>query len=313
MSPHVPAHPLASASAPACAGPRADMHAPPWPVPFGACDAHAHVVGDGFEYPFVASRSYTPPAAGERQYMRMLDGLGLTFGVLVQVSVHGTDNRLMLEVLRNHPQRLRGIAVSAPDIADAALHDMHDAGVRGLRLNVSVGGGVGFEALEVLAARIAPMGWHLQLLTTPERLVEVAPRLAGLPVAVVIDHMASVRPAEGGVEHPAFRVMLDLLKRGRTWVKISGAYRASGLDRGWADVDPMAQALLAAAPDRLVWGTDWPHVHFGKRMMPTGETLDILGRWIPDAALRRRVLVENPAALYGFQASSGKKRETVRS
>jgi predicted TIM-barrel fold metal-dependent hydrolase len=115
--------------------------------------------------------------------------------------------------------------------------------------------------------RIAPMGWHLQLLTTPARLVEVAPRLPGLPVPVVIDHMASVRVVDGGTEHPAFRTMLELVRNGRTWVKISGAYRASAQDRDWADVDPMAQALLAAAPDRMVWGSDWPHVHFSKRMI----------------------------------------------
>jgi len=296
---HAPVHPLATDAAPACAGPRVDMQPLSWQVPFGACDAHAHVIGDGYEYPFVASRSYTPPAATEARYLRMLDGLGMTRGVLVQVSVHGTDNRLMLEVLRNHPRRLRGIAVAAADVGEPALRDMHDAGVRGLRLNVSVGGGVGFDALETLASRIAPMGWHVQLLTTPARLLDVAPLLPGLPVPVVIDHMASVGAADG-VEHPAFKTMLDLVKGGRTWVKISGAYRASAQDRGWTDVDPMAQALLAAAPDRLLWGSDWPHVHFSRRMMRTVETLESLGRWAPDPALRRRILVNNPAALYGF-------------
>ena len=299
MDRHAPAHPLATDAAPACAGPRVDTQPPSWPVPFGACDAHAHVIGDGYEYPFVADRSYTPPAATETRYLRMLDGLGLTRGVLVQVSVHGADNRLMLEVLRSHPRRLRGIAVAFPDVADSTLRDMHDAGVRGLRLNVSVGGGVGFEALETLASRIAPMGWHVQLLTTPARLFDVASRLPALPVPVVIDHMASVNAADG-IEHPAFKAMLDLVKGGRTWVKISGAYRTSAQDRGWSDVDPMARALLAAAPDRLLWGSDWPHVHFGRRMMRTGETLEVLGRWAPDPALRRRILVTNPAALYGF-------------
>jgi len=300
MPQHAPAHPLATEKAPACAGPHRDLHGPAWPVPFGACDTHAHVIGDGYEFPFAANRSYTPPAATEGQYLRMLDGLGLTHGVLVQVSVHGTDNRLMLEVVRNHPRRLRGVAVVAPEISERELRDLHEAGVRGLRLNVSIGGGVGFDALETLAAKIAPMGWHIQLLTTPARLVEVAPRLPGLPVEVVIDHMASVRVADGGINDPAFGTMLELLKGGRTWVKISGAYRASAQDRDWTDVDPMAMALIAAAPDRMLWGSDWPHVHFHKRMMPTGETLATLGRWIPDPALRKRVLVDNPAALYRF-------------
>ena len=177
---------------------------------------------------------------------------------------------------------------------------MHEIGVRGVRLNVSIGGGIGFDALEPLAQRIAPLGWHIQLLTTPQRLVEVAPRLPKLPVPVVVDHMAGVRPAEGGVKHPAFIAMLDLLKTGRGWVKISGAYRASAKDRGYEDVDPMAQALIQAAPDRMVWGSDWPHVRFHKPMMPTVDTLEILGRWLPDAAGRKRVLVDNPAVLYGF-------------
>jgi 2-pyrone-4,6-dicarboxylate lactonase len=292
-------HPLATEQAPACAPPRPEMRAPPWAVPFGACCCHAHVIGDGVEHPLVANRGYTPPPATETQYLRMLDGLGLTYGVLVQISVHGTDNGLMVEVLRDHPRRLRGVAVCAPDVADGELRMLNEAGVRGLRFNVTTGGGIGFEALESLAARIAPMGWHVQLLTTPERLVEVAPRLPALPVDVVIDHMAYIKPPDG-TNNPAYAVMLDLLKTGRTWVKISGAYRNSLQNHDWTDVDDVATGLIAARPDRLVWGTDWPHTHIAKPMHRTGETLDILGRWMPDAALRKRVLVDNPAALYGF-------------
>lgn len=299
MAQGAPDHPLATEVAPACAPARPDMRAPSWPVPFGACCAHAHVVGDGYEYPFVAMRGYTPPAATEKQYLHMLDGLGLTYGVLVQVSVHGTDNSLMVDVLHEHPRRLRGVAVCQPDVADAELEALNEAGVRGLRFNVTTGGGVGFEALETLARRIAPMGWHVQLLTTPERLVEVAPRLPALPVDVVIDHMAYVRPP-AGVAHPAYQVMLDLLGNGRTWVKISGAYRNSRQNHDWTDTDDVAMGLIAARPDRLVWGTDWPHVHISKPVMRTGETLETLGRWMPDPALRKRVLVDNPAKLYGF-------------
>ncbi|MGE3647520.1 MAG: amidohydrolase [Reyranellaceae bacterium] len=225
--------------------------------------------------------------------------MGLTHGVLVQISVHGTDNGLMVETLRDHPKRLRGVAVCAPDVPDAELQMLDEAGVRGLRFNVTTGGGIGFEALEVLAARVAPMGWHIQLLTTPERLVEVAPRLPALPVDVVIDHMAYIK-APDGVANPAYQVMLDLLKTGRTWVKISGAYRNSLQDHEWSDTDDVAMGLIAARPDRLVWGTDWPHTHRAKVMFHTGETLETLGRWMPDAALRKRVLVDNPAKLYGF-------------
>lgn len=299
MAQGAPSHPLATEQAPVCAPPRTDMRAPSWPVPFGATCCHAHVIGDGQEYPFVGNRSYTPPAASETQYLRMLDGLGLTHGVVVQISVHGTDNSLMVETLRDHPRRLRGVAVCAPDVADAELQELHEAGVRGLRFNVTSGGGIGFDALETLAARIAPLGWHVQLLTSPERLVEVAPRLPKLPVDVVVDHMAYVKPPLG-VENPAYAVMLDLLKGGRTWVKISGAYRNSLQNHEWSDVDDVATGLIAARPDRLVWGTDWPHTHISKPMFRTGETLEILGRWMPDAALRKRILVDNPTTLYGF-------------
>lgn len=294
-----PHHPLATASAPACTGPLPEMQRPTWPVPPGACDTHAHVIGDGVQYPFVADRSYTPPPATEAEYLRMLDGLGIDRGVLVQVSVHGTDNRLMLEVMRRHPERLRGVVVVPPTISEAELRLMHEIGVRGIRLNVSLGGGIGFDALETLADRIAPLGWHIQLLTTPARLVEVAPRLPKLAVPVVIDHMAGIHMPEG-MSNPAFRTMLELLKTGRTWVKISGAYRASVKDHGFEDVDPMAMALIEAAPDRMVWGSDWPHVRYHKPMMPTVETLELLSRWLPDAAARKRVLVDNPALLYGF-------------
>lgn len=293
-------HPLATASAPFCPPPLAEMHRPSFAVPPGACDTHAHVIGDGVKYPFVATRGYTPPPASEADYIRMLDGLGMDRGVLVQVSVHGTDNSLMLETMRKHPGRLRGITVSAPDVSDAELKAMNEAGVRGLRLNVAIGGGIGFDALEPLARRIAPMGWHLQFLTTAARMAEVAPRLPGLPVDVVIDHMAYVRPDEGGVNNPAFKALLKLLEGGRTWVKISGAYRNSSQQSGFTDVDPIARALIAARPDRLVWGSDWPHVHFDKPMMPTPSTLDILGRWTGDAGMLKRILVDNPAALYQF-------------
>ena len=299
MAHGAPDHPLATEQAPACAPPRPEMRAPPWPVPFGACCSHAHVIGNGEEHALVATRGYTPPPATETQYLRMLDGLGLTHGVLVQISVHGTDNSLMVEVLHDHPKRLRGVAVCAPDVPDAELQALNEAGVRGLRFNVTTGGGIGFEALETLARRIAPMGWHAQLLTSPEKLVEVAPRLPALPVDVVIDHMAYVR-APDGVANPAYQVMLDLMKNGRTWVKISGAYRNSLQNHDWTDADDVAMGLIAARPDRLVWGTDWPHTHISKPMFRTGETLEILGRWMPDAALRKRVLVDNPTALYGF-------------
>ncbi|HYM31433.1 MAG TPA: amidohydrolase family protein [Candidatus Cybelea sp.] len=291
---------LATQSAPLCRGPDPELVRPKWAVPPGACDAHAHVIGDGERYPFVADRVYTPTPASEQQYIAMLDALGLDRGVLVQVSVHGTDNRLMLETLGRHPKRLRGVAVVDTDVTSEDLKHMHALGVRGLRINVATGGGgVGFHALEPLAARIAPLGWHIQLFVLPKQLLEIAPRLGALPVPVAIDHMAVVR-AKDGVAHPAFQAMLVLLDSGRCWVKISGAYRISQKHPDYADTLPMAQALVARAPDRLVWGSDWPHVHVAGPMPKTGALLDLLAAWVPDERTRNRILVDNPAALYGF-------------
>lgn len=292
-------HPLATERAPACAGPLAAMSRPSWPVPPGACDTHAHVIGDGVRHPFVESRSYTAPAASEAEYLAMLDGLGIDRGVLVQVSIHGADNSLMVETLRRHPKRLRGIAVCPADVPDAELESLHDSGVRGLRINVTIGGGVGFDAMDRLAQRIAPMGWHLQFLIDPPRLIEAAPRLKTLPLPVVIDHIAGIPHAQG-TAHPAFAALLDLLKTGRTWVKLSGAYRQTNDLEGYSDTLAMPQALIAASPATMLWGSDWPHVHFSKPMIRTGGTLEVLGKWAPDATVRKHILVDNPARLYGF-------------
>ena len=292
-------HALATASAPACPGPFAEMTRPTWKVPAGACDTHAHVIGDGVKYPFVANRSYTAPEANEQQYIAMLDGIGCDRGVLVQVSIHGTDNSLMVEALKHHPKRLRGIAVCNADVPDKELKALHDAGVRGLRINVAVGGGVGFDAMERLAERIEPMGWHLQFLITPERLMEAAPRLGKMKLPVVIDHIAYI-PHQEGTKHPAFKTLLGLVKDGNTWVKLSGAYRATDDLLNYANTLDMPRALIAANAGRMVWGSDWPHVHFGKPMMKTGPLLELLGKWAPDEKVRHKILVDNPAKLYGF-------------
>jgi 2-pyrone-4,6-dicarboxylate lactonase len=295
----VPAHPLATTSAPATLPSFPEMTRPSWKVPAGATCTHAHVVGDGVKYPFTPTRSFTSPPAGEAQYLAMLDGLGLDRGVLVQVSMHGTDNSYVVDVLRKHPKRLRGVGVCAADVPDAELKMLHDAGVRGLRINLTLGGGVGFDAVDRLAERLKPMGWHLQFLIGPEKLLEYAPRMAKLPLPISIDHIAGIKH-EDGVKHPAFKALLDLVKGGNTYVKLSGAYRASNdLDR-YADTLAMPQALIAANPDRMLWGTDWPHVHLYQRMIRTGPTLDLLGKWAPDEKIRHKILVDNSARLYDF-------------
>ena len=230
----------------------------------------------------------------------MLDATGMTYGVLVQVSVHGTDNRKMLEVLRAHPKRLRGIAVVPLDLPQRELVALKDAGVVGLRLNVLYGGGIGFDQLEAYGALARDMGWHLQFLIDARDLTPLASRIGKLPVPVVVDHWGHF-PVSRGLEDPGFQTLVALARDG-AWVKLSGAYRNSVAGPPYADTIPFARAVHQAAPDRCVYGSDWPHVaHYG-RMMNVGELLDLMAGWIPDEAARNRVFVDNAHRLYGFGA-----------
>lgn len=269
-------------------------------VPPGAVDSHCHVIGAPPDYPFVAGRSYTPPPASPAAYIDLLDTMGMTYGVLTQVSVHGTDNRLMLETLTANRARLRGIAVLGLDASDAERAALQDAGVVGLRLNVLYGGGIGFERLEAYGTLCREMGWHLQFLIDAGELPKIAPQLAKLPVPFLIDHMGHF-PTSRGVDSEGFRTLLALVRDG-AWVRLSGAYRITVQGPPYDDTVPFAQALVAACAERCVWGSDWPHVANWGVMMTVADLLDLLARWVPDEELRRRVLVDNPHRLFGFGA-----------
>ncbi|VVE17207.1 GntR family transcriptional regulator [Pandoraea eparura] len=291
-----------AAGAPLCLGPLPEIDPPSFVVPFGAVDTHAHVIAASDAYPMVPERSYTPPPAPEDKYLAMLDATGMTYGVLVQISVYGTDNRYLLETLRRHPDRLRGIAVVSPDVTDAELEAMHAAGVRGLRINVLFGGGIGFMAMETLAHRIKDLGWHMQFLMDVNALPELMPRMTKLPVPGIVDHMGHT-PVAQGLDAPGFSALRALVRDHGYWVKLSGAYRISERFPTFEDVTPFAQALIEDAPDRMVWGSDWPHVSL-TRMPNTGALRNLLPLWAPDADTRRRILVDNPARLYGFPAAA---------
>lgn len=285
--------------APACPGPDPAPRGPTrFAVPRGAVDTHAHVIGVPPAHPFVDSRSYTPPAAPLERYLAMLDATGMSYGVLVQVSVHGTDNSLMVEALKAHRDRLRGIAVIPLGLPDKALAELKEAGVVGLRLNILYGGGIGFEQLEDYAALAREMGWHLQFLIDAGDLPPLAPKLGRLPVPFVVDHWGHF-PVSRGLGDAGFRTLLSLVRDGG-WVKLSGAYRNTVEGPPYADTIPFVRLLHEAAPERCVWGSDWPHVAHWQRMMNVGELLDLLADWVPDRAARERVLAANAHRLYGF-------------
>jgi predicted TIM-barrel fold metal-dependent hydrolase len=284
---------------PACPGPDPQPRAPRrFIVPKGAVDSHAHVIGLPPQYPFVANRAYTPPGASAAEYLSMLDRTGMTYGVLVQISVHGTDNRLLMETLAANRARLKGVAVASLDQPERAYDALRAGGVVGLRINTAHRGGAGLDVLDHYGDLCAEMAWHLQILVQAEELPALAPRLAKLPIPVVIDHMGLV-PGSEGVKHPGFQALLGLVEDG-AWVKLSGAFRLAGPAARYEETAPLARALLEAAPERCVWGSDWPHVATWDEMPNVGELLDLFAAWVPDAATRHRVLVENPHLLYGF-------------
>jgi predicted TIM-barrel fold metal-dependent hydrolase len=284
--------------APACPGPDPKPHGPrSFAVPAGAVDTHAHVIGLPPAYPFVESRSYTPPEATSFDYLAMLDATGMTYGVLIQVSVHGTDDRLMRETLRAQRRRLRGISVMPLGLPASAYEDAKADGVVGLRLNTLYGGGIGYDALADYEALALEMGWHLQFLLDARELPTLAPRLGRLKVPFIVDHMGHF-PAALGIGLTGFQTLVSLVRDGG-WVKLSGAYRLSEAPP-YAETNALAGALVAAAPDRCVWGSDWPHVANWRFMMNVGDLLDLLAAWVPDAGVRSRILVDNPQRLYGF-------------
>lgn len=267
-------------------------------APAGTVDCHFHIFGPFDRFPLDEGRHYTPPAALVPDYLAMAEAVGIERMVVVQASVYGTRNEVTLDAVRQFGvHRARAVAVIDESFDEAALRRLHEDGVRGVRFNMVSGNGTPEDQLDALARRVAPLGWHIQVYADGPKLLEVAPKLAALPVEVVIDHSGGVMAALG-TAHPQFQALLRLLDSGRAWVKVC-SYRASSAGAPWTDAAPNVRALVAAAPERCVWGTDWPH----PQMEPcpeAGVLLDQFMAWVPDAAVRQKVLVENAARLYGF-------------
>jgi predicted TIM-barrel fold metal-dependent hydrolase len=293
------------AQAPYCAGPDPNPKKPAFTLPPGACDCHAHVFGPIERYPYFARRIYTPPDAPPSAYWRMLGTLGVERAVLVQPSVYGTDNRAMLDAMAGEKGRMRGVAVVEETVTDAELGRMHEIGVRGIRFNIvdvkpEEKGKLPIEVVRRMADRIKAFGWHIQFLMHVDEFPELDKLFAGFPVDIVIDHYGYMATSKG-IAHPGFQALLRLMKAGHCWVKFTGAYRISSESAlPYPDVTPYARALVAAAPERIVWGTDWPHPKHEKPMPNDGEMCDRLLDWIPDEGQRKLALADNPAKLYGF-------------
>ncbi|GAB2830424.1 amidohydrolase family protein [Comamonas piscis] len=277
--------------------------APSTPLPAGACDCHIHVYDSRF--PSAAGARLLPPDASAQDYRALQQRVGTTRTVLVTPSTYGTDNRCMLAGLAALGADARGVAVIDGTESDAELQRLHGLGVRGVRLNLSLGVSGTVAALLPLAQRIAPLGWHLQLLMAPDLLLGQAALLRRLPVALVFDHFGRIAPSMAG--SAAHGLLLDLLQRGQAWIKLSGGYIVSA-QHSVEDpaLDALAASYLRAAPQRVLWGSDWPHAtaSAGVQAMPDdARQIDRLADWMQlsgDRSALQHVLVDNPAALYGF-------------
>ena len=297
--------PAVRAEAPVCAGPDPNPRKPKLKLPPRACDTHAHIMGPKARYAYSPARIYTPPDCLLPDYLKMLATLGVERAVLVQPSVYGTDNTVMLDAMKAAGNRLRGVAVVADNISDTELKKLDAAGVRGVRVNIvdvkdRKPGTLPMDMLKKLALRVAPLGWHMEFLMHADEFPDLDRAFAGFPVDIVLGHLGYMK-TDKGLANAGFRALLNLMKAGRAWVKLTGPSRITttgGLP--YADVVPYARALIDANPERVIWGTDWPHVIIKTPMPNDGDLADLLSDWIPDARQREQVLVRNPERLYGF-------------
>ena len=282
-----------------CQGPRIAVRKPGFDVPAGACDCHTHIIGPPDRYPFVPNRSFTPPDASEQDILAMLAVLGLERMVIVQPSVYGIDNRRTVDAVQAlGTERARGVAMVAANVDMGELRELDQAGIRATRFITTAGGGPSLDDLPGVARKIADLGWHIEMYVPLATLPVVLPVVRSLPVPVVFDHMGGLR-ADTAENDPLLTEILRLLEAGRHWVKLCG-YRNSLAGFPYRDVAPLARRLIAAAPERCVWGTDWPHTVIEGYMPEGADLLDLLAEWAPDPALREGILVGNPAALYRF-------------
>ena len=287
-------------------------------VPANACDCHTHIHGDVAKFPYFEGRVYTPEAALPEEMAQLHAALKMKRVVIVTPSVYGTDNAATLYGMAARGADARGVAVIGDNTTETELDSMGKAGIVGIRLNLATGGvsdpNVGRQRLTAAIERMKARGWHIQIYTDLAMIAAVKDLVAASPLPVVFDHFGGAQ-ADKGLEQPGFAELLELVKSGKAYVKISGAYRAGKKGPDFADAAPLARALIAANAERIVWGTDWPHPNSAS--VPGRTKLDIapfftiddglllnqLPLWAPDAATRAKILVDNPARLYKFCAA----------
>jgi predicted TIM-barrel fold metal-dependent hydrolase len=288
-----------------CLPPDPNPIPPRFKAPPGACDTHCHIFGPPDIFPYDEGRRYTPPAAPVEHYLDMLDAIGVERGIVVQPNCHGTDNRVTLDAIARADGRLRGVARINDATDDAEIARLHEGGIRGVRFEF-VAGRAGSSDLALFGRvieRVGAYGWCVELHVDPAVLVANAGWFRALRVNALVDHFARIQTVDG-LGQPAFQLLLELMGRDNYWVKISGADERTGTPYPYPEIVPFAHALIECAPDRVLWGTNWPHSNiFEAGHIPNdGLLLDLVPGFAPDEAVRRKILVDNPSKLFGFDS-----------
>lgn len=285
-----------------CQPPDPNPRTPRYRMPAWACDAHCHVFGPAARFPYAPERRYTPPDAPRERLAELHRVLGVGRAVIVQASCHGTDNAAMLDAIAHGGGQYRGVCNARGAFSDGDFERLHEGGIRGVRFNFvkHLGGAPDLDRLRSIVARVAPLGWHTEWHFDAADILQFEQLFDEMPLPIVLDHMGRVPVAEG-LEQEPFRMLKRLFARNdKLWIKISGAERISRSGPPFHDAVPFARELVAIAPERLVWGTDWPHPNIAGTMPNDGDLVDLLPLYMDDEGVRRQVLVDNPARLYGF-------------
>lgn len=289
---------------PMCQGPDPAPRPATFAVPRGTIDSHAHIFGPPDQYPFSPARGYTPPEASLHSYRALHQALGgIERAVLTQPSVYGTDNSCMMDVVDHVGSTYKAVVAVDGDVTDRQLEDFDRRGACGVRVNLADKGGNPFNdmrAVQRFTERLRDLGWHLEVLIHVDEFDDLETVMRGMAVDVSVGHLGYMK-TDQGLDNPGFQAFLNLIRDGNCWAKLTGTYRITTSPMTpYHDVTPFAQAIIDANPERVVWGTDWPHPTFKGNMPNDGALFDQLADWAPDEALRHKILVTNPEALYGF-------------
>jgi 2-pyrone-4,6-dicarboxylate lactonase len=274
---------------------------PRFKAPPKSCDAHCHVFGPSHLFPYHSTSTYQPPDAGKDRLRNLHKILGIERAVIVQASCHGPDNRAMLDAIATSNGAYRGVCIASKDFTDNEFQRLHEGGVRGVRFNfvTHLGGTPDLDAVKDIIRRVQPLGWHLVIHVNAEDIIRFEDFFAQFDLDIVVDHMGRVA-CDKGTEQPAFQILKSLMKRDNWWCKICGAERISRAGPPFHDAVTFARQLIAIAPQRVLWGTDFPHPNISRWMPNDGDLLDLVPLFAADEALQKMILVDNPARLYGF-------------